>query len=293
MRDDVTGIILCGGTGSRLYPLTKSVNKHLLPVFSKPMVYYPFSLLMLLGCKNFIIVCNENDKNTFEQLFSWTTNIDISVKYVVQLRPVGVVDAIIQTIPQISTSKIFVSLGDNIFFGTNLITNILASTAINVPQCVFSYKVDKPEQFGVVVRNKIGHATNFVEKPNQPLSDEAITGLYFFDVEFLKKNICKIVPSDRNELEIIDYLNLSLQMGNLNIYQISRGTFWIDAGTIEDLFKACEFVKIQEERTGQLILCPEQIARDLGLMSMTEMTTLLENYPISGYKNFLNKVDNL
>lgn len=289
MRADSTGVILCGGTGSRLYPLTKSINKHLLPIFSKPMVYYPFSLLLLLGCKKFIIVCNEGDKSKFERLFAWTANTGISIVYVVQPNADGIVGAIKQSLPYISTSKIFVSLGDNVFYGTNLISNISCATTGDVAQCVFSYKVDNPEQFGVVVRNASGHPISFEEKPSLPRSDEAVTGLYYFDVEFLKKNIYDILPSKRNELEIINYLQNSLMAQNLNIFQISRGTFWMDAGTTQDLFKASEFIKIQEERTGQLILCPEQISKDLGLVSMDQLKACLLNYPSCNYTRFLRK----
>ena len=289
MRSDLTGVILCGGTGSRLYPLTESINKHFLPIFSKPMVYYPFSLLLLLGCKKFIIVCNESDKCKFERLFAWTAYTSISIVYVVQPYADGIVGAIKQSLPYISTSKIFVSLGDNVFFGTNLVSNIDSATTGDVVQCAFSYKVDNPEQFGIVVRNLRGHPISFEEKPSQPRSDEAVTGLYYFDIEFLKKNIWHILPSNRNELEIIDYLQNSLIAQNLNIYQIPRGTFWMDAGTIEDLFKASEFIKIQEERTGQLILCPEQISKDLGLVSYIQMRAYLLNYPSCNYTRFLRK----
>jgi len=252
------GIILAGGTGSRLFPSTISVSKQLLPVYDKPMIYYPISTLMLAGVREILIITTPQDQESFKNLLGDGGVFGISIRYTVQDRPRGLAEAFIIGEDFLSGESVLMILGDNIFHGVGLGKELRR----NFPERgahIFTYEVSNPEDYGIVEINENGIPVTIEEKPRKPKSNLAITGLYYFDA-----SVCEIAkqvkPSDRGELEITSVLDKYLQNDTLTLTQLSRGTAWLDTGNPNSMHDAASFVRIIEERTGLKIGCPEEIA---------------------------------
>ena len=282
------GIILAGGTGSRLSPLTKVVSKQLLPVFDKPMIYYPISILMLSGIRDILIISTPRDLPNFEALLGNGEKWGLNFEYIVQEKPDGLAQAYILGEKFLNGSPSVLILGDNIFYGPSLKTKLLKVNA-EKGATIFAYRVNDPHRYGVVSFNKEGIATGLEEKPKKPKSNYCVTGLYFFD-----NNACEyakeIKPSARGELEITDLNKMYLKLGNLSVERLSRGYAWLDTGTHESLLEAQEFVKTVEHRQGLKICCPEEIAYRNGWINESELLKAAEPYIKSSYGEYLIQV---
>ena len=282
------GIILAGGTGSRLSPLTKVVSKQLLPVFDKPMIYYPISILMLSGIRDILIISTPRDLPNFEALLGNGKKWGLNFEYIVQEKPDGLAQAYILGEKFLNGSPSVLILGDNIFYGPSLKTKLLKVNA-EKGATIFAYRVNDPHRYGVVSFNKEGIATGLEEKPKKPKSNYCVTGLYFFD-----NNACEyakeIKPSARGELEITDLNKMYLKLGNLSVERLSRGYAWLDTGTHESLLEAQEFVKTVEHRQGLKICCPEEIAYRNGWINESELLKAAEPYIKSSYGEYLIQV---
>ena len=272
------GIILAGGRGTRLYPLTQAVSKQILPVYDKPMIYYPLSMLMLAGIREILVISSPEDLPTFERLLGDGSRWGLSFEYAEQAEPRGLADAFIVGEKFIEESPVCLILGDNIFFGNNIPHQLRESAELGVGATVFAYPVRDPERYGVVEFDEAGKAISLEEKPENPRSEYAIPGLYFYDqrvVEFAKS----LKPSPRGEIEITDLNRIYLELGELHVQQLGRGTAWLDAGKHEALLQAANFVQAVEERQGVMISCPEEIAYRMGYISLAELAELAKIYP--------------
>ena len=279
------GIILAGGKGTRLYPLTQAVSKQILPVYDKPMIYYPLTMLMLAGIREILIISSPEDLPTFERLLGDGSLWGLSFEYAEQAEPRGLADAFIVGEAFIGDSPVCLILGDNIFFGHDIPKQLREAAEIAEGATVFAYPVRDPERYGVVEFDEAGKAISLEEKPENPRSEFAIPGLYFYDqrvVEFAKA----LKPSPRGEIEITDLNRVYLEMGQLHVQQLGRGTAWLDAGQHEALLQAANFVQAVEERQGVMISCPEEIAYRMGYISLEELATLAKKYPNS-YGDYL------
>lgn len=282
------GIILAGGVGSRLEPCTKSISKHLLPIYDKPMIYYPISTLMLAGIREILIITTEKDLDNFSELLGNGQQWGISIKYAVQKHPNGIGEAFLIGKDFISNSNVALALGDNIFHGTGL-GEQLQFNSKDTGAKIFGYPVSNPSQYGVVTINKEGVIISLDEKPKKPLSPLAIPGLYFYDssiVEIVKQ----IVPSERGELEITDVNRIYLKMGKLTVNILKRGTVWLDAGTPESLHDAATYVRIIEQRQGLKINCPEEIAWRKKWISDLDLEILAGKKSNSSYSKYLESL---
>jgi glucose-1-phosphate thymidylyltransferase len=282
------GIVLAGGTGSRLYPLTVAVSKQLLPVYDKPMVYYPLSTLMLAGVTEILILTTPQDLDQFKRLLGNGEQWGISLHYKVQEAPNGIAEAFILAEEFIDGDSVALILGDNIFHGSGLGTT-LQDFQKKAGATVFAYKVANPQEYGVIDFDDRGKALSIEEKPAKPKSSYVIPGLYFYDenVVALAK---QLKPSPRGELEITDLNNLYLNQGLLNVEVLERGTVWLDTGTIGSLMDASEFVRVLEVRQGTKISAPEEIAWRLGRISSEQLLVLAEAYGKSGYGDYLRSL---
>ena len=283
------GIILAGGTGSRLHPITNVVSKQLLPVYDKPMIYYPLSTLMLAGIKDILIIISPCDKDLFYKLLGDGSQFGIKIKYEIQNRPEGIAQSFLIGKDFIKDSNVALILGDNLFHGDNLINSLQNSFNINKGASIFVYPVSDPERYGVVEFNSEGKAYSIREKPKNPKSKFAITGLYFYDNTVIKKAE-KLKPSIRGELEITDINKLYMDEGNLVVEKMSRGMTWRDTGTLESLHEASSYIRALEKRQGLKIGCPEEIAWRLGYINDNELNLLSENLLKSGYGNYLKSI---
>lgn len=284
------GIILAGGSGTRLYPLTKSVSKQLMPVYDKPMIFYPLSTLMLAGVTEFLIITTPQDNAGFINLLGDGSDWGISIEYAIQQSPDGLAQAFIIGEEFIGDSSVALILGDNLFFGENMSKDMLRAAANQ--ECgatIFGYHVQEPEAYGVVEFDDNGKVISLEEKPKFPKSNYAVPGLYFYDnsVVDIAKNI---KPSPRGELEITDVNNIYLQNNNLNVQILSRGTAWLDTGTHDSLLDASHFIATIEKRQGLKVCCPEEIAFRLGLISADELAALAEPMKKNGYGQYLFSV---
>lgn len=283
------GIILAGGSGTRLYPLTKVTSKQLLPIYDKPMIYYPMSILMLAGIKDILIISTPEDTPRFEALLGDGHQFGVNLSYKVQPSPDGLAQAFILGEEFIGDDNVAMILGDNIFHGHGLTKRVRLAASQERGATVFGYYVDDPERFGVVEFDENGKAISLEEKPLQPKSNYAVTGLYFYDnrvVEYAKS----LKPSKRNEYEITDLNNIYLNNGELNVSLLGDGFTWLDTGTHESLVDATNFVKTIEEHQHRKIACLEEIGFNNGWISREELENAYEIYKKNQYGTYLKRV---
>lgn len=264
------GIILAGGSGTRLYPATKAISKQLLPVYDKPMIYYPLTTLMLAGIKDILVISTPNDIDLYKKLLEDGSQWGISIQYAVQEKPDGIAQAFIIGAEFINNSPCALILGDNIFYGHNLESFLEPSAYLSEGAHVFAYPVHDPSRYGVVAFDEKGKVTSIEEKPEEPDSNYAVTGLYFYDASVVEK-AKSLKPSGRGELEITDLNKLYLKEGTLKAVSLKRGYMWLDAGTPEALIDVSFIVKTMELRQGLKISCPEEIAYRKGFISATKL----------------------
>ena len=280
------GIILAGGTGSRLFPVTKALSKQLMPIYDKPMIYYPLCTLMLAGIREFLIITTPNDIDAFKNLLGDGSNWGINISYKVQKTPDGIASALILGEEFLNNSPSALILGDNLFHGENLGKNLEYANLDANFSTVFAYGVSDPERYGVVEFNQFGEIKSIEEKPKYPKSKYAITGLYFYDKNAPKK--CKTLkPSKRGELEITDLNQLYLQENKLKVSVIGRGMTWLDTGTFDSLHQASSFIRTLEKRQGQKVCSPEEISWRLNLISNSQLEFLAKDQEKSGYGKYL------
>lgn len=280
------GIILAGGVGSRLHPLTLTVSKQLLPVYDKPLIYYPLSVLMLAGIREILIISTPHDLPRFRELLGNGARWGLSLSYAEQPKPEGLSQAFIIGRDFVGDSSVSLVLGDNIFYGTGFSSLLQRAVACTQGATVFAQYVRDPQRYGVVEFNAKGEAISLVEKPAQPKSNYAVTGLYFYDNSVLEV-AAKLKPSARGELEITDLNNVYLQQGKLNVQVLSRGIAWLDTGTHESLLEAANFVHALNKRQGLMVCCPEEIAFRKGWISVHQMKRLAEPLKKSTYGDYL------
>ena len=283
------GIILAGGTGSRLYPVTTVVSKQLLPVFDKPMIYYPLSTLMLAGIRDILVISTPQDKPLFQRLLGDGAEIGVDFSYATQETPRGLADAFIVGREFVGSDSVALVLGDNIFYGHGLPEMLGKAASRKNGATIFGYVVNSPEQYGVVELGADGRARSIEEKPKQPKSNVAVTGLYFYDNSVVDI-AAEIKPSARGEIEITDVNNAYLARGDLFVEVLGRGFAWLDTGTHASLVEASHFVQILEQRQGLRIACPEEIALRRGYISLEAFAKVAEKTAKSSYGQYLQSV---
>ena len=283
------GIILAGGSGTRLYPLTKVISKQLMPVYDKPMIYYPLSVLMLAGIHEILVITTPRDRESFEELLGDGSQWGLSISYKVQEKPEGLAQALIIGEDFIDGDSCALILGDNIFYGYGLSGMLHRAVTKDMGATVFAYYVNDPERYGVVDFDENHQAVSLEEKPKVPKSHFAVTGLYFYDETAVEKSK-SLLPSARGELEITDLNKLYLAEGTLKVETMSRGYAWLDTGTHESLLQAAAFVETIQERQGLKICCPEEIAYHLGYINEKQLEVLAKPLMKNEYGQYLMKV---
>jgi glucose-1-phosphate thymidylyltransferase len=279
------GIILAGGSGTRLWPNTKSINKHLLSIFDKPMIYYPLSTLMLAGVRQFVIVVNQEDLRIYQDLFADFRLFGVKIDFVIQKKPEGIPQGLQLGLEVLGEGPYALILGDNIFYGSNLGMSLRNTNFLGGAR-VFLYHVANPQDYGVIELDAKTKVLSIEEKPESPKSNLAITGLYFFD-ETIHTHLQNLKKSLRGEYEIVDVLHRYHINNNLSTQVLPRGTSWLDTGTNSSILEASALVRTIEERQGLKIACPEEIAFRNGWVSKSELLAILQNYPKGGYRDYL------
>ena len=285
------GIILAGGLGQRMSPITKAVNKQLLPLYDKPLIFYPLSILMLANIKNILIIVNKGQLNTFRKILPEKNNLGIKIQYAEQKKPRGLPDAFIIGKKFIDKDNVALVLGDNFFYGQSLTKNLRKNLIFSKGARIFLHPVKNPQRYGVAYLNKKKKILKLLEKPNKPKSNLAVTGIYFFDnkvVEFSKK----LKASKRGELEIIDLLNIYKKKNNLKAEFIGRGGAWLDTGNVKDYYDASNFISTIENRQGLKIACLEEIAFNNGWISKNEIKSSINFYGNCDYSKYLKTLIN-
>jgi glucose-1-phosphate thymidylyltransferase len=286
-KKNVKGIILAGGSGSRLYPITKVYSKQLALIYDKPLIYYPLSILMLGGIKDVLIISNEETIPLYKQLFNSGSTIGMNISYAVQPAPNGIAEAFIIGEKFIGDDDVCLVLGDNIFYGD--LTFFYEGIQKNVGATIFGYQVNDPERYGIVEFDKEGNALSIEEKPENPKSQYAVPGLYIYNNEVI--NISKnLKPSSRGELEITDVNKVYLNLKQLRVEKIGRGIAWLDTGTPEALLQASNFFGVIEDRQGLKVACIEEIAYHKGFINKEQFAELVNSIPKSLYRTYLEKI---
>ena len=283
------GIILAGGRGTRLHPLTLAASKQLLPVYDKPMIYYPLSMLMLAGIREILIISTPEDLPIFRRLLRDGTQWGLSFSYVEQDQPRGLADAFRVGAKFIGNDSSCLILGDNIFFGSGLPEVLLRASKLTEGACIFAYAVRDPERYGVVEFDDEGKVLSLEEKPTKPKSKFAVPGIYFYDSNVVNL-AAKMRPSERGELEITDLNRLYLKSGKLRVEALGRGVAWLDAGTHESLLQSSSFVQAVQERQGLMISCPEEIAYHMGFITADQLRALALAMADNGYGMYLKSL---
>ena len=289
MSSSYKGIVLAGGSGTRLYPITKGVSKQLLPIYDKPMIYYPLSVLMLAGIREILIISTPSDISGYKRMLGDGTDFGLMIKYAVQPSPDGLAQAFIIGEEFIGNSNVALVLGDNIFYGQHFSDNLKTASAKKSGATIFGYHVKDPERFGVVEFDEAGNVLSIEEKPLVPKSNYAVTGLYFYDNDVIQ--IAKsIIPSPRGELEITDINKAYQARGDLKVELLGRGFAWLDTGTHDSLMEASQFVQTVEHRQGLKVACLEEIAFQMGWLSKELLLAQAEVLKKTSYGEYLLKV---
>ncbi len=283
------GIVLAGGAGTRLYPITRSISKQIIPVYDKPMIYYPLSVLMLAGIREILIISTPTDIHLYESLFGNGNQLGLNISYKIQPSPDGLSQAFILGDEFIGNDSVCLILGDNIFYGYNFRSILEDAAKIEDGAIVFGYYVNDPERYGVVEFDKEGRVISIEEKPNQPRSNYAVTGLYFYSNDVVRK-AKSLKPSARGELEITDLNRLYLEEGRLNVKLLGRGFAWLDTGTFDSLLQASNYIATIEQRQGLKISCIEEIAYKKGFITRDQLLELAEPLRKNPYGQYLIKL---
>ena len=280
------GIILAGGTGSRLFPITKAVSKQLMPIYDKPMIYYPLSTLMLADIREVLIITTPDDHASYKKLLGNGANFGIEISYKIQPNPGGIAQSFILAEEFLSNSPVALILGDNIFYGNDLVTKLIRANSNLDQSIIFAYKVKDPQRYGVINFNKDGIAEQIEEKPISPKSNYVVTGLYFYD-----KNVVKyakdLTPSKRGELEITDLNKIYMKKSCLRVEKLGRGIAWLDTGTVDSLNEASVFIRTIEKRQGNKVGSPEEVSWRKGWIDNKKLRNIAEPLKSSGYGKYL------
>ena len=283
------GIILAGGSGSRLHPLTRAVSKQLVPIYNKPMVYYPLSTLMLSGIRDILVITTPHEQDGFKRLLGDGADIGLEISYAAQPSPDGLAQAFLIGREFIGADRVALALGDNVFYGAHLTEYLRAAAAREVGATVFGYQVRDPERYGVVEFDAEGRAVSLEEKPAKPKSSFAVTGLYFYDHDVIEI-AAGLKPSRRGELEITDVNQTYLERGRLTVEKLGRGIAWLDTGTHDAVMQASNFIQAIEERQGLMVACLEEIAFRMGYIDAAQLAALARSMSSSAYGQYLARV---
>jgi len=283
------GIILAGGTGSRLHPLTRAISKQLMPIYNKPMIYYPLSTLMLAGIRDILVIATPHEQEGFRRLLGTGSDLGLTISYASQPSPDGLAQAFIIGREFIGRDRVALALGDNIFYGAHFTDYLRSAAARENGATVFGYQVRDPQRYGVVKLDKTGRPVSLEEKPKKPKSSLAVTGLYFYDNRVVDI-AASLKPSARGELEITDVNRDYLDRGQLSVEQLGRGIAWLDTGTHESLMQAANYIQAVEDRQGLMVACLEEIAYRLGYISVDDVIRLAQPMASSAYGDYLRRL---